>query len=147
MKIEKKIDEDMQEMRKQIMKGMMEEEKRNEDRGLDDIELLEVQGIYEGDKKDKKRRVEGGVRRGKEKVEGEGSLWDGNEENVGVLDEKEDEMEELEDEGEKVESIKIEEGGNEWINKGSQGKMKIGKKVVIGNFGEFNKEKMEEIDV
>lgn len=78
LKLANPIAADMSDMRPSLLPGLIAAAQRNADRGMGDVALFEVSGIYEGDDADQQRRVAAGVRRGTAKLEGHGRHWAGN---------------------------------------------------------------------
>ncbi|PWK63153.1 phenylalanine--tRNA ligase subunit beta [Aminobacter sp. AP02] len=147
LKLSNPIAADMSDMRPSLLPGLIAAAQRNADRGLSDVALFEVSGIYESDTADGQRRVASGVRRGTAKLEGSGRHWAGNAGNVGVFDAKADAIAALEASGAPVDRLQIETGAPGWYHPGRSGVIKLGPKVVLGTFGEFHPRTLEGLDV
>ena len=68
LKLSNPIAFDMSSMRPSLLPGLLAAAQRNADKGIGDVALFEVSGIYEGDTPDSQRRVAAGVRRGTAKA-------------------------------------------------------------------------------
>jgi phenylalanyl-tRNA synthetase beta chain len=147
LKLSNPIAADMSDMRPSLLPGLLAAAQRNADRGLLDVALFEVSGIYEGDTPEKQRRVAAGVRRGTAKLEGVGRHWSGNAAAVGVFDAKADAFAALEAAGAPVDKLQVEAGGPAWYHPGRSGTIKLGAKTVLGHFGEFHPKALEALDV
>jgi phenylalanyl-tRNA synthetase beta chain len=147
LKLSNPIASDMSDMRPSLLPGLLAAVQRNADRGLGDVALFEVSGIYEGDTPDRQRRVAAGVRRGTAKLEGVGRHWAGNAATVGVFDAKADAFAVLEAAGAPVDKLQVEAGGPPWYHPGRSGTIKLGPKTVLGHFGEFHPKALEALDV
>lgn len=147
LKLSNPIAADMSDMRPSLLPGLIAAAQRNADRGLGDVALFEVSGIYENDTAEGQRRVASGVRRGTAKLEGSGRNWSGNAGNVGVFDAKADAIAALEACGAPVDRLQIETGAPAWYHPGRSGVIKLGPKVVLGTFGEFHPKTLEGLDV
>ncbi|MDW6024547.1 phenylalanine--tRNA ligase subunit beta [Mesorhizobium sp. BAC0120] len=147
LKLSNPIASDMSDMRPSLLPGLLAAAQRNTDRGLGDVALFEVSGIYEGDTPDKQRRVAAGVRRGTAKLDGAGRHWAGNSATVGVFDAKADAFAALEAAGAPVDKLQVEASGPSWYHPGRSGTIKLGPKTVLGHFGEFHPKTLEALDV
>ncbi|TPM99398.1 phenylalanine--tRNA ligase subunit beta [Mesorhizobium sp. B2-1-3A] len=147
LKLANPIAADMSDMRPSLLPGLIAAAQRNADKGIGDVALFEVSGIYEGDGADQQRRVAAGVRRGTAKLDGSGRNWAGNSGPVGVFDAKADAIAALEACGAPVDRLQIEAGGPSWYHPGRSGTIKLGPKTVLGTFGEFHPKTMEGLDV
>ena len=147
LKLSNPIAFDMSSMRPSLLPGLLAAAQRNADKGIGDVALFEVSGIYEGDTPDSQRRVAAGVRRGTAKAEGTGRHWSGNSGPVGVFDAKADAFAALEAAGAPVDRLQIETGAPGWYHPGRSGTIKLGPKTVLGHFGEFHPKTLEALDV
>lgn len=147
LKLANPIAADMSDMRPSLLPGLLTAAQRNADRGFGDIALFEVSGIYEGDRPEQQRRVAGGIRRGTATVDGSGRFWSGNAAPVGVFDAKADALAALEAAGAPVDRIQIEANAPSWYHPGRSGTLKLGPKVILGTFGEFHPDTLEQLDV
>jgi phenylalanyl-tRNA synthetase beta chain len=146
LKLANPIAADMSDMRPSLLPGLIAATQRNADRGMGDVALFEVSGIYEGDDADQQRRVAAGVRRGTARLEGHGRHWAGNAGAVGVYDAKADAFAALEAAGAPVDKLQVEAGGPGWYHPGRSGTIKLGPKIVLGTFGEFHPRMLEALD-
>ena len=138
---------DMSDMRPSLLPGLMAAAQRNADRGIGDVALFEVSGTYLGDRPQDQRRVAGGIRRGTARVDGSGRHWAGAAKPVDVFDAKADALAALEAAGAPVDKVQVEAGGPAWYHPGRSGTIKLGPKVVLATFGEFNPKVLEAMDV
>lgn len=146
LKLANPIAADMSDMRPSLLPGLIAAAQRNADRGMGDVALFEVSGIYEGDGADQQRRVAAGIRRGTAKLEGQGRHWAGNAGAIGVYDAKADAFAALEAAGAPVDKLQVEAGGPGWYHPGRSGTIKLGPKIVLGTFGEFHPRTLEALD-
>ncbi|MBL0934626.1 MAG: phenylalanine--tRNA ligase subunit beta [Rhizobiaceae bacterium] len=146
LKLANPIASDMSNMRPSLLPGLIAAAQRNADRGMGDVALFEVSGIYEGDGADQQRRVAAGIRRGTAKLDGQGRHWAGNAGPVGVFDAKADAFAALEAAGAPVDKLQVEAGGPDWYHPGRSGTIKLGPKIVLGTFGEFHPRTLEALD-
>jgi phenylalanyl-tRNA synthetase beta chain len=147
LKLANPIAADMSDMRPSLLPGLIAAAQRNADRGISDVALFEVSGLYEGDTPEKQRRVAAGVRRGTAKLGGSGRDWAGNAEAVGVFDAKADAIAALEAVGAPVDRLQIEADAPGWYHPGRSGVIKLGPKTLLGTFGEFHPRTLEVLDV
>jgi phenylalanyl-tRNA synthetase beta chain len=138
---------DMSDMRPSLFPGLIAAAGRNAARGMADVALFEVSGIYEGDTPDAQRRVAGGIRKGTATMTGAGRQWDGNAKPVGVFDAKADAIAVLEACGAPVDRLMIERDAPNWYHPGRSGVIKLGPKLVLGSFGELHPSALELLDV
>ena len=146
LKLENPISADMSDMRPSLLPGLIAAAARNAARGYGDTALFEVAGIYQSDTPDGQRRVAGGVRRGTAKPFGTGRSWDGNAGPVSVFDAKADAIAALEAAGAPVEKLMIEAPASDWYHPGRSGRIKLGPKVVLAEFGEFHPKTLKALD-
>jgi phenylalanyl-tRNA synthetase beta chain len=147
LKLSNPIAADMSDMRPSLLPGLIAAAQRNADRGLGDVALFEVSGIYEGDAPDRQRRVAAGVRRGTARADGAGRHWSGNAAPVDVFDAKADALAALEAAGAPVDRLQIEAGAPGWYHPGRSGVIKLGPKTVLGTFGAFHPKTLAALDV
>jgi phenylalanyl-tRNA synthetase beta chain len=146
LKLANPIAADMSDMRPSLLPGLIAAAQRNADRGMGDVALFEVSGIYEGEGADQQRRVASGIRRGTAKLDGQGRHWAGNAGAVGVFDAKADAFAALEAAGAPVDKLQVEAGGPDWYHPGRSGTIKLGPKIVLGTFGEFHPRTLAALD-
>jgi phenylalanyl-tRNA synthetase beta chain len=147
LKLSNPIAFDMSSMRPSLLPGLLAAAQRNADKGIADVALFEVSGVYHGDTPDSQRRVAAGVRRGTARAEGAGRHWSGNSGLVGVFDAKEDAFAALEAAGAPVDRLQIETAAPGWYHPGRSGLIKLGPKTVLGHFGEFHPRTLQALDV
>ncbi|WP_102960398.1 phenylalanine--tRNA ligase subunit beta [Mangrovicella endophytica] len=136
--LENPIAADMSDMRPSLLPGLIAAAGRNAARGYGDVALFEVAAIYASDEPEGQKRVAGGIRRGTAVATGSGRTWDGTAPSVGVYDAKADAIAALEAAGAPVERLMIEAPASEWYHPGRSGRIKLGPKVVLAEFGEFH---------
>ncbi|KQT83139.1 phenylalanine--tRNA ligase subunit beta [Aurantimonas sp. Leaf443] len=129
---------DMSDMRPSLLPGLIAAAQRNAAKGFGDAALFEVAGIYLSDAPEGQRRVAGGVRRGTATLTGPGRAWDGAAPSVGVFDAKADAIAALEAAGAPVERLTVEAPARGWYHPGRSGRLKLGPKTVLAEFGEFH---------
>ncbi|WP_182084099.1 phenylalanine--tRNA ligase subunit beta [Aureimonas sp. ME7] len=138
LQLENPIAADLSDMRPSLLPNLLQAAQRNAQRGLNDLSLFEVASIYRSDEPDGQRRVAGGVRRGTAGAHGSGRDWAGNATPVGVFDAKADALAVLEAIGVPVERIQFETPASAWYHPGRSGRIKLGPKTVLAEFGEFH---------
>jgi phenylalanyl-tRNA synthetase beta chain len=132
------ISADLSDMRPSLLPSLIAAAGRNAARGNPDIALFEVSHVYASDQAEGQRRVAGGIRRGTAGLAGAGRFWSGNAVPVGVYDAKADAIAALEAAGAPVANLQIEAGASAWYHPGRSGRIKLGPKVVLAEFGEFH---------
>lgn len=147
LKLSNPIAADMSDMRPSLLPGLIAAAGRNVDRGIADVALFEVSGIYEDDTPEGQRRVASGIRRGTAKLTGSGRDWAGNAEGVGVFDAKADAFAAIEACGMATGNLQIVADAPDYYHPGRSGVIKLGPKVVLGTFGEFHPRVLELMDV
>jgi phenylalanyl-tRNA synthetase beta chain len=138
LKLANPIAADMSDMRPSLLPGLIVAAQRNADKGISDVALFEVSGIYENDTPNGQRLVASGVRRGSSG----GRSWERNSKNVSVYDAKADALAVLEACGASL-SMSIEAGAPAYFHPGRSGVIKLGPKVILGYFGEFHPNTLE----
>jgi len=146
LKLANPIAADLSDMRPSLLPSLIIAAKRNAARGFHDLALFEVAATYEGDTPDKQRRVAGGLRRGTARLEGSGQFWAGNAAAVNVFDAKADALAVLAACGMSADKVQVEAGAPHYYHPGRSGVIKLGPKVILGHFGEFHPETLEQLD-
>jgi phenylalanyl-tRNA synthetase beta chain len=145
LKLANPIAADMSDMRPSLLPGLIAAAQRNADRGITDVALFEVSGIYENDTPEGQRRVASGVRRGTAGTAAQGRSWANNAPPVSVHDAKADALAVLEACGAPA-SVQIEAGAPGHYHPGRSGVIKLGPKMVLAYFGEFHPKALETLD-
>jgi phenylalanyl-tRNA synthetase beta chain len=145
LKLANPIAADMSDMRPSLLPGLIAAAQRNADRGITDVALFEVSGIYENDTPEGQRRVASGVRRGTAGTAAQGRSWANNAPPVSVHDAKADALAVLEACGAPA-SGQIEAGAPGHYHPGRSGVIKLGPKMVLAYFGEFHPKALETLD-
>ncbi|TFF25429.1 phenylalanine--tRNA ligase subunit beta [Jiella endophytica] len=147
LKLANPISADLSDMRPSLLPGLIAAARRNTARGYGDTALFEVAGVYLSDTPEGQKRVAGGIRRGTAGMEGPGRFWSGNAAAVSVFDAKADAFAVLEAVGFPAEKLMIEAPASDWYHPGRSGRIKLGPKVVIAEFGEFHPRVLKTLDV
>ena len=147
LKLLNPIAADMSDMRPSLLPGLIAAAQRNADRGFPDLGLFEISATFEGNTPETQRRVAGGIRRGTYKLDGSGRFWAGSAKPVDVFDAKADALCVLGACGLDASKVQIETGAPEWYHPGRSGVIKLGPKIILGTFGEFHPDVLEELDV
>ncbi|MBP0616277.1 phenylalanine--tRNA ligase subunit beta [Jiella mangrovi] len=147
LKLANPISADLSDMRPSLLPGLIAAARRNAARGYGDTALFEVAGVYVSDLPDGQKRVAGGIRRGTAGLDGTGRDWAGNSPAVSVFDAKADAFAVLEAAGFPADKLMIEAPASEWYHPGRSGRIKLGPKVVIAEFGEFHPTVLKTLDV
>ncbi|WP_152046922.1 phenylalanine--tRNA ligase subunit beta [Aureimonas psammosilenae] len=140
------ISADLSDMRPSLLPGLIEAATRNAARGINDAALFEVSSVYQSDEPNGQKRVAGGVRRGTATLAGAGRFWSGNAPAVSVYDAKADALAALEAAGAPVANAIVEAGASPWYHPGRSGRIKLGPKVVLAEFGEFHPSVLKKLD-
>ncbi|GGE08764.1 phenylalanine--tRNA ligase beta subunit [Aureimonas endophytica] len=140
------ISADLSDMRPSLLPGLIEAATRNAARGLGEVALFEVSSIYLSDEPDGQRRVAGGIRRASAGLSGAGRFWSGNAAPVSVFDAKADALAALEAAGAPVATVIVEPAASPWYHPGRSGRIKLGPKVVLAEFGEFHPKVLKTLD-
>ena len=147
LKLSNPIAADMSDMRPSLLPGLIAAAGRNADRGIGDVAIFEVSGIYETDQPEGQRRVASGIRRGTAILTGAGRNWAGNADSVGVFDAKADAFAVLEACGLATGNLQIAAEAPDYYHPGRSGVIKLGPKVVLGHFGDFHPNTLDLLDV
>lgn len=147
LSLENPIAADLSDMRPSLLPNLLQAAQRNAQRGYGDLALFEVASIYRSDEPDGQRRVAGGVRRGTAGHAGAGRDWAGNAAAVGVFDAKADALAVLEAVGVPVERLQFETPASPWYHPGRSGRIKLGPKTVLAEFGEFHPRALKSLGV
>jgi phenylalanyl-tRNA synthetase beta chain len=145
LKLANPIAADMSDMRPSLLPGLIAAAQRNADRGITDVALFEVSGIYENDTPEGQRRVASGVRRGTAGTAAQGRSWANNAPPVSVHDAKADALAVLEACGAPA-GVQIETGAPDHYHPGRSGIIKLGPKMILAYFGEFHPKALETLD-
>ncbi|KQT42009.1 phenylalanine--tRNA ligase subunit beta [Aureimonas sp. Leaf454] len=137
---------DLSDMRPSLLPGLIAAANRNAAKGFPDIALFEVAHIYLTDQPEGQKRVAGGIRRGTAGLAGSGRFWSGAAEPVGVFDAKADAIAALEAAGAPVANLQVEAGASPWYHPGRSGRIKLGPKTVLAEFGEFHPGALKTMD-
>ncbi|RFC62979.1 phenylalanine--tRNA ligase subunit beta [Fulvimarina endophytica] len=129
---------DMSDMRPSLLPGLIAAAARNFARGYGDTAIFEVAAVYRGDQPADQMRVAGGVRRGTAGLAGSGRAWDGAAPSVSVYDAKADALAALEAVGAPADKLMIDREASAWYHPGRSGRLKLGPKLVLAEFGEFH---------
>ncbi|MBC8129627.1 MAG: phenylalanine--tRNA ligase subunit beta [Rhizobiaceae bacterium] len=140
------ISAELSDMRPSLLPSLIAAAKRNAARGSADLALFEVSHVYVSDTPDGQRRVAGGIRRGTAGHAGSGRFWNANAATVGVYDAKADAVAALEAAGAPVANLQIEAGASDWYHPGRSGRLKLGPKTVLAEFGEFHPKVLKTLD-
>ncbi|KAA0971706.1 phenylalanine--tRNA ligase subunit beta [Aureimonas fodinaquatilis] len=138
LQLENPIAADLTDMRPSLLPSLLAAAGRNAARGYGDTAMFEVSHVYRSDLPEGQIRVAGGLRRGTAVLAGAGRDWAGNSADVGVYDAKADAIAALEAAGVAVEKLQVEAGASPWFHPGRSGRIKLGPKVVLAEFGEFH---------
>ncbi len=147
LKLENPISADLSDMRPSLLPGLLAAANRNAARGFGDTALFEVAGVYVSDEPDGQSRVAAGVRRGTATLVGSGRDWARAMESVSVFDAKADAIASLEAAGAPVWNLMIETSASPWYHPGRSGRIKLGPKLVLAEFGEFHPKTLNVLDV
>lgn len=146
LKLANPIAADMSDMRPSLLPGLISAARRNADRGFADIALFEVSDIYKGSTAEKQHRVAAGIRSGTAGLAGSSRFWSGNAGTVSVFDAKADALAVLDACGIAADRLQIARGAPSWYHPGRSGVIRLGPKMVLGHFGEFHPETLENLD-
>ena len=147
LKLENPIAADLSDMRPALLPNLLQAAQRNAQRGFGDTALFEVGAIYRSVEPDGQRRVAGGVRRGTAGLAGAGRDWSGHAAPVGVFDAKADAIAALEAIGVPAERLQFETPASDWYHPGRSGRIKMGPKTVLAEFGEFHPRVLKSLDL
>jgi phenylalanyl-tRNA synthetase beta chain len=146
LKLANPISADLSDMRPSLLPSLIAAATRNAARGNPDVALFEVSHVYASPEPEGQRRVAAGIRRGTAGLAGSGRAWNGHAEPVGVFDAKADALAALEAAGAPVANLQIEQGASAWYHPGRSGRIKLGPKVVLAEFGEFHPRALKTLD-
>ncbi|KQT64216.1 MULTISPECIES: phenylalanine--tRNA ligase subunit beta [unclassified Aureimonas] len=137
---------DLSDMRPSLLPGLIAAATRNAAKGFPDVAIFEVAHVYLSDQPEGQKRVAGGIRRGTAGPAGSGRFWNGSAEAVSVYDAKADAIAALEAAGAPVANLQIEAGASDWYHPGRSGRIKLGPKTVLAEFGEFHPKALKAMD-
>ncbi len=129
---------DLSDMRPSLLPSLIQASARNAARGHGDTALFEVSHVYRSIDPDGQRRVAAGLRRGTAGLSGAGRDWAGSAGPVGVFDAKADAIAVLEALGVPTERLQVEAPASSWYHPGRSGRIKLGPKTVLAEFGELH---------
>lgn len=129
---------DLSDMRPSLLPSLIQASARNAARGYGDTALFEVSHVYRSAEPDGQKRVAAGLRRGTAGLAGAGRDWKGSAEPVGVFDAKADAIAVLEALGVPTERLQVEAPASAWYHPGRSGRIKLGPKTVLAEFGELH---------
>ncbi len=147
LKLENPIAADLSDMRPSLLPNLLQAAQRNAQRGFADTALFEVGAIYRSVEPDGQRRVAGGIRRGTAGHAGSGRDWSGNAAPVGVFEAKADAIAALEAIGVPADRLQFETPASGWYHPGRSGRIKMGPKTVLAEFGEFHPRVLKGLDL
>lgn len=138
LQLENPIAAELTDMRPSLLPSLIAAATRNAARGYGDTALFEVSHVYRDDTPEGQQRVAAGLRRGTAVMAGAGRDWSGNAPTVSVYDAKADALAVLEAAGIPTDRIQIEAGASAWYHPGRSGRIKLGPKVTLAEFGELH---------
>ncbi|SLN23692.1 phenylalanine--tRNA ligase subunit beta [Oceanibacterium hippocampi] len=137
------ISSDLDCMRPSLLPNLLTAAGRNADRGFADTALFEIAADYQGDRPEDQRRVAAGMRRGRE---GE-RHWAEAARAVDAFDAQADALAVLEAAGAPVGNLRIVADAPDWYHPGRSGRIMLGPKTCLGQFGEIHPGVLEALDV
>lgn len=143
LKLLNPISLDMSDMRPSLLPGLLINMQRNVDRGFSNLAFFEIGDIYLPEEKNMQTKVVTTVRQGKETLVGAERLWNNEAKKVSLYDAKMDAMSILSCLGMKLESVQVDVGAPSWYHPGRSGVLSLGKKNILGYFGELHPEAVE----
>ncbi len=147
LKLANPISADMSDMRPSLLPGLAAAAQRNADRGFADLALFEIGQVYRGDRPQDQFVAASGIRRGTAGVNGGGRHWSGKAASVSAFDAKADALALLDVLGLPTDKLQVATGAPDWFHPGRSGVIRLGPQNVIGAFGEFHPETLDEIGV
>jgi phenylalanyl-tRNA synthetase beta chain len=138
LQLENPIAAELTDMRPSLLPSLLAAAGRNAARGYGDVALFEVSHVYRDDTPAGQLRVAAGLRRGTATPTGAGRNWAGNAAPVSVFDAKADAIAVLEAAGVPTDRLQVEAGASAWYHPGRSGRLKLGPKVTLAEFGEFH---------
>lgn len=137
------ISSELTDMRPSLLPNLIAAVGRNVARGFGDVGLFEVGQTYAGDEPEDEGLKAAGVRRGHTGPR----HWARPRRPVDVFDAKADALAVLARLDVPVASLQIEAGGPAWYHPGRSGRIKLGPKSVLAEFGELHPAVLAEMDV
>ncbi|MBB4000020.1 phenylalanine--tRNA ligase subunit beta [Aureimonas pseudogalii] len=147
LRLENPIAADLSDMRPSLLPNLILAAHRNAQRGQGDTALFEVAALYRSPEPAGQRRAAAGVRRATAGHGGAGRDWAGNAAPVGVFDAKADAIAALEAAGVPVDRLQFEAPASDWYHPGRSGKIKLGPKTVLAEYGEFHPRTLKRLGV
>ncbi len=137
LSLENPIAADLSDMRPSLLPNLLQAAQRNAQRGYGDLALFEVASIYRSDEPDGSGAWPAACAGARQAMPA-GRDWAGNAAAVGVFDAKADALAVLEAVGVPVERLQFETPASPWYHPGRSGRIKLGPKTVLAEFGEFH---------
>lgn len=147
LRLENPIAADLSDMRPSLLPNLLAAAHRNAQRGQGDTALFEVAALYRSPEPEGQRRAAAGVRRATAGHAGAGRDWAGHAAPVGVFDAKADAIAALEAAGVPVDRLQFEAPASAWYHPGRSGKIKLGPKTVLAEYGEFHPRTLKSLGI
>ena len=143
VKLANPISADLDEMRPSVLPNLVEAAGRNADRGFTAITLFEVGPQYLGDAPEDQSNVAGGVRAGVNHPR----HWSDTVRPVTVFDAKADALALLDALGAATANLRITADAPAWYHPGRSGRLMLGPKNCLAQFGELHPKVLKALDV
>lgn len=147
LKLANPISSDMSDMRPSLLPGLITAAGRNIARGNADPAIFEVGEIYQSDEVDGQTISAAIIRTGTGGHHGASRHWSGNGTKVNVFDAKADVVALLEALGQDVTRFQFTKDAPAWYHPGRSAVIRLGPKIVVGEFGELHPNILKELDV
>jgi phenylalanyl-tRNA synthetase beta chain len=143
LKLANPISSELDAMRPSVLPNLLEAAGRNMDRGFPSVALFEVGPQYKGDGPDDQSTVAGGVRAGVDHPR----HWSDRSEPVDVFDAKADALSLLDALGAATANLKITTDAPAWYHPGRSGRLMLGPKNCLAQFGEVHPRVLKAMDI
>lgn len=147
LKLANPISSDMSDMRPSLLPGLITAAGRNIARGNTDPAIFEVGEIYQSDEEDGQTISAAIIRTGTGGHQGASRHWSGNGNKVTVFDAKADAVALLEALGQDVSRFQFTKDAPAWYHPGRSAVIRLGPKIVVGEFGELHPTVLKALDV
>ncbi|MGE3230454.1 MAG: phenylalanine--tRNA ligase subunit beta [Hyphomicrobium sp.] len=141
------ISVDLAAMRPSLLPGLITAIARNRNRGFPDVAMFELGQAYRGDRPEDQYLSAAAVRAGTARPSGSGRHWDGQADEVSLLDAKADAVAALAALGVDAAKAQVTRDAPPWYHPGRSGTLRLGPKTVLAYFGEINPRTLAALDV
>ena len=145
--LENPISNDMAHMRPSLLPGLLRTTANNQARNNQDVAFFELGHVYKDKTETGQMLNAAAIRTNTAKYTGAKRFWRQKIEKVDVFDAKEDAFAVLQSCGLDTEKLQIDRSAPDYYHKGRSGAIKLGPKNILGYFGEFHPNLLQEMEI